>query len=82
MENKLDLNWTEGWSENHLSNMYYYTPEIEEFHVGFEYEGRLAGINGGVTNWDKRIFLKEQLSLINGCEETVNHLTKVVFLTK
>ena len=30
----------------------YYTPEIEEFHVGFEYEVKKAFM----TDWDKRIF--------------------------
>jgi len=59
----------------------YYTPEIEEFHIGFEYEGRLAGVNGGVTDWEKRIFFKEQLPFIKGCEETLEHF-RVKYLDK
>jgi hypothetical protein len=59
--------------EEQIKKDKYYTPEIEEFHVGFEYEGRLAGVNGGVTDWEKRIFYKEQLPFIKGCEETLKH---------
>lgn len=37
----------------------YYTPELEEFHIGFEYETADIGDDWSIIGWDKVIFSKE-----------------------
>ena len=39
----------------------YYTPKIEEFHVGFEYEAMIANENYDGNGWMKLIYPKDPL---------------------
>lgn len=40
----------------------YYRPEIEEFHIGFEFERALVDCNWSITTWEKEV-LKEGTDL-------------------
>jgi len=58
----------------------YYTPEIEEFHVGFEYESLETWYNGewdniGTTEWIKRTVRDANQVYLNGEPRAIYHIS-------
>ena len=47
--------------EKDMQDKKYYTPTIEEFHVGFEYEAQEVEISGSSVFWQKKVFEVERL---------------------
>ena len=59
----------------------YYKPEIEEFHVGFEYEVEDLGDDGRTRVWRPQVFEGEETRTYF-IEELENHEMRVKYLDK
>jgi hypothetical protein len=56
----------------------YYTPEPEEFHIGFHFEYKYSVANPGDKGWTKKIFTGDNFEISDATE--VSDFTRVKYL--